>query len=225
MVLPFERNDRHCFGDMDSRVGSRWCRLRVLLRAEGRRPIHYALGASEIYMGEFAELGPLDVQYSDPDREERMSALDEVHVLDRVHAFALKALDETVILMMSRTRKKSEVILPLCMEFTTKLVAPMLQNVDVVHHTAVARMLKVAEEYAVRIMAPHQLDKRAEAIASALVETYPDHGFLIDREEAKKLGLPIQTVNDQLEDVLRMLADVLRREERSILGALTEVKP
>jgi len=37
-----------------------------------------ALGADKIFMNENAELGPLDVQIWDPDREESLSGLDEV---------------------------------------------------------------------------------------------------------------------------------------------------
>lgn len=37
--------------------------------------------------GMFGELGPLDVQIPDPEREEWISGLDEVQALERLHAF------------------------------------------------------------------------------------------------------------------------------------------
>ena len=39
------------------------------------------LGADHVILGRNAELGPLDVQIVDPDREQRISALDEVRLL------------------------------------------------------------------------------------------------------------------------------------------------
>ena len=51
------------------------------------------LGADEIIMNDHAELGPLDVQIYDPDREEVLSGLDEVQSLERLQAFAMGALD------------------------------------------------------------------------------------------------------------------------------------
>lgn len=44
-----------------------------------------SLGASRIIMGIDAELGPLDAQLWDSDREERTSALDEIQALERLH--------------------------------------------------------------------------------------------------------------------------------------------
>jgi len=35
-----------------------------------------ALGADRILLGKFAEIGPLDAQFDDPEREYRLSALD-----------------------------------------------------------------------------------------------------------------------------------------------------
>ena len=50
-----------------------------------------ALGAERIVMGADAELGPLDAQLWDTEREERTSALDEIQALERLHTVALRA--------------------------------------------------------------------------------------------------------------------------------------
>jgi ClpP class serine protease len=52
------------------------------------------LGADQIILCANAELGPLDVQIFDPNREDLRSALNEVQALERLNAFALKAVDE-----------------------------------------------------------------------------------------------------------------------------------
>jgi len=48
-----------------------------------------ALGANRVLMHEHAELGPLDAQIFDRDREEYGSALNEVQALERLHASAM----------------------------------------------------------------------------------------------------------------------------------------
>jgi hypothetical protein len=65
------------------------------------------LGADAIIMNEHAELGPLDVQIWDPDREEHMSGLDEVQALERLQAFAMDATDRMMLMLIRRTGKKA----------------------------------------------------------------------------------------------------------------------
>lgn len=67
---------RHCSGF--TVIIPRWAKSAATL---------LSLGADAIRMAPLAELGPLDVQLYDPEREEHMSALDEVQALERLHAF------------------------------------------------------------------------------------------------------------------------------------------
>jgi membrane-bound ClpP family serine protease len=70
------------------------------------------LGADEIIMNTHAELGPLDVQLYDADREEAFSGLDEVQSLERLEAFAMGCVDRLMLLLLQRTRKKTKTLLP-----------------------------------------------------------------------------------------------------------------
>lgn len=87
-----------------------------------------ALGAEEILMGTDAELGPLDAQQWDTEREERTSALDEIQALERLHSAALEQLDETMMVMMSGAQKRTEVMLPIACRFVSDLMKPLLEN-------------------------------------------------------------------------------------------------
>jgi hypothetical protein len=142
-----------------------------------------SLGASNIILAADAELGPLDVQLLDYDREERTSALNEAQVLERLHAAALDALDQTMMLLAMRTRKKMDNLLPHSLKFVSEMMRPMFEKVDVVHYTQRARELKVAEEYAIRLLQPKYSKIVAENIARRLVEKYPEHEFVIDADE------------------------------------------
>lgn len=121
-----------------------------------------ALGADGIALGTDGELGPLDAQFADRDREDWLSALDEFQALERLHAFALQAVDSSMLLLMHRTGKKIETLMPLVLRLVTDMTRPMFENIDAVHYTQMARVLKVAEDYAVRLLQPTYTEQQAQ---------------------------------------------------------------
>lgn len=177
---------RHCGGY--TVVVPRWAKSAATL---------FSLGADRIMLGSMGELGPLDAQLSDPDRESTMSALDEIQALERFHAFAMDAADSTMFMLTQRTGKKVETLLPMVLQFAADIVRPLIQSVDAIHYTQMSRVLKVAEEYAVRLLEP-KYGPQSARIASALVERYPDHEFVIDAEEARTVGLEVEHLEKDL---------------------------
>ena len=167
------------------------------------------LGADTIFMGEHCELGPLDVQIMDPEREDTISALDEVQSLERFHAFALKAFDSPMFLLKKRSNKKLKTLLPISSKFAMDMVRPLLEKIDIVQYTQMSRILKVAEQYAIRLMSRHYPSPKAEKIASILVEQYPEHGFLIDRDEARSIGLRVKAIPDEQAEIISRLGPAL----------------
>lgn len=155
-------------------------------------------------LGENAELGPLDVQVWDADREGIRSALDEVQALQRLHAFALEAFDSTMILLALRSGKAYEKLMPIAFQYSTEMMRPLLEKIDTVHFSQASRQLKEAEEYAVRLLRP-RCGAQCERIASDLVEKYPEHGFPIDSDELTRLGIPPSIPDEKLEEILQEL--------------------
>lgn len=148
-----------------------------------------SLGADQILLGQDAELGPLDAQILDPEREDSCSALDEVQALERLNAAALGAIDETILLLKIRSGKKLETLLPIATRFVADMMRPLLEKIDTVHYSQMQRMLKEAEDYAIRLLQPRYSEGKAKTIARHLVEKYPEHGFVIDAQEAAQIGL------------------------------------
>jgi hypothetical protein len=188
-----------------------------------------ALGASEIILNTDAELGPLDVQIFDPEREEIASALDEVQSVERLHASALSLLDQTMMFLITRTGKKVDTTIPQVLKFVSDMMRPMFESIDVVHFTQRARALKVTEDYAVRLLRSEYPREEAERIASRLVSAYSEHGFVIDAEEAEDFGGPevraqIKTVKPTPDQVSLMDSLVPVLGHQTILGRLQEVK-
>jgi len=192
-----------------------------------------SLSASSIVFGPDAEVGPLDVQMWESDREEWSSALNAVQALERMNAFSTSAIEQLVPLLKRRTEKKLDTLLPLVLDYVTNFVSPLLAKIDTVEYTKKSRELKVAEEYAIRLMMPNYPLEEAERIARALVENYPAHEFVIDRNEAITvktikagkvfgLGLKSTQVSPEAGKALDLLGASVPKA--NIIGRVVEMK-
>jgi hypothetical protein len=181
-----------------------------------------ALGAEVVMMGADAEMGPLDAQLWDTEREERASALDEVQALERLHSVALEQLDETMITLVAGTAKRTDVLLPIACGFVSEMMAPLLDKIDTVHYAKQSRVLKVAQDYLERLLIPHY-GSSARDIADRLVNHYPEHGFVIDRTEMGAiLGRDLEPP-DEAKDAIETLDERLLTEPAFVaIGKLEE---
>ncbi len=180
-----------------------------------------ALGADDIILGEDAELGPIDMQVSDPDTEDSRSVLEYVQSLERLEAYTLRFFDDAMTLLLHRTHKKVGTLLPSTVELVTNVVRPLFENVDVVQYTQMARLLKVMEDYASRLMFRKFGDK-ADDIAKDITSQYADHSFVIDREEAERLGLRIAAPNADRDKWLSALSQQVHNNIPSMIGRVEE---
>jgi hypothetical protein len=173
-----------------------------------------ALGADEIVLGAFGELGPLDSQVHDPEYGGYHSALDETKAMYRIRSFALEAYDRTKEVMENDSNLKNTAeLIPFAMGFALGLVRPLLEDLDTVHYTLYERVLRNNEEYASRLLRHHpdtRVQERANDIAFHLVQNYFDHGFDIDVEEARGFGLEtVRGPNEKEAPILDELATQL----------------
>jgi len=191
-----------------------------------------ALAGSTIIKAEDAEFGPLDVQVMDLEREEYGSALNAVQSLERINAFSLTVIDQLTPLLMSRSGRRLDVVLPMVMDYTVKLVRPLLEKIDTVDFTRRSRELKVAEEYALRLMKSSYSFEEAKRIAQHLVDQYPTHEFVIDREECKMrlrsgtgttygIGLKLEDTSPEVNAALDLIIPFLGN--LNVIGRVKEV--
>jgi hypothetical protein len=179
------------------------------------------VGGFPIHMGSEAELGPLDVQMYDDDKEAWDSALNVVQSFERLNAYALTAYDQAMQLLLLRTGKKPFTLMPHALQYATSIVGPLADKIDTFEVTSKSRELKVAEDYAVRIMRPNYPEATARNIARNLVERYSTHGFVIDRTEAApgaggratpfNLGLRIADSSPEIEAIFTQLTPFLEK--------------
>lgn len=181
-----------------------------------------ALGADEVIMGRDAEIGPLDAQLWDGEREEHSSALDEVQALEQLHKVALEQLDQTMMMMVTNIRKRTDVLLPHATKFVNDMMRPLLDKVDTVHYAKQARILKIAEEYARRLMA-NRPRHEANRVADKLVNGYPEHAFVIDRDETERERfLPVIEPSDEVTEALERVERYLWKNNTLAFGRVEE---
>jgi hypothetical protein len=149
-----------------------------------------ALGADEIILGDDAELGPLDVQIPDFDVEERrVSALDMVQAVEQLEESAIEAATRMLKSLKDRTHKRYNLLLEHSLHFAAEVTKPLFEKIDAVSYSRTSRMLKEAEDYAVRLLTKRRFKADdAAAIARDLVKRYSTHEFVIDIDECKRLG-------------------------------------
>ncbi|HXN23335.1 MAG TPA: hypothetical protein VOA41_11400 [Candidatus Dormibacteraeota bacterium] len=182
------------------------------------------LGAEKIIIGKNAELGPLDAQLYDNDREQRLSALDEIQALERLNAFALQAVDTSMIYLKRRTKKSLNVLLPGVQNFVATMLRPLFEKIDTVHYTQMSRLLKVAEEYAVRLLQPKFNPDRATEIARFLVHEFPTHDFFINLEDTERAGLDfVEEATGDVDSAIEEMIGFIQNE--TYIGRLEEITP
>jgi len=183
----------------------------------------FSLGADKIVMSRFAELGPLDVQIEDADKEERFSGLEIVQAIERLNSEAMRALDQQMVFWLMRSRKKLDTLLPVVTHFVSEMMRPLFEKIDTVNYTGMARALKVAQDYAERLLETAGMNPRAaKQIAERLTTAYSEHGYVLDCNELNRIGMKnVEEADGALGDVLEQLAFMGRG--KTMLGPLKEV--
>jgi hypothetical protein len=170
------------------------------------------LAADTIYMSELAELGPLDVQLSDPIEtgEKQLSPLNEFKSMEFLADHAMEVLDTFGSVMQERygmsVRDSIEQMRPV----VTEMMKPLYESVNPMTMGEHRRDLAVGEQYAKRLLMQTG-NTHVDDIVHKLVWDYPSHGFNIDFEEARTLQLPIEQLDakqaDQLIDLILELGE------------------
>ena len=141
------------------------------------------------------------------------------------------ALDQSVHLLLARTQKKSVAVLPHALQYATTIIGPLVDKIDSIDLTRKSRELKVASDYATRVMRPYYPLSKSKDIASKLVERYSTHGFVIDRDEAgynpisnadrsNQIGLNISEPNEEVENLFTQMVPFLKSE--TLIGRMVE---
>lgn len=179
----------------------------------------WALGAKSIQMGEIAELGPLDIQIRDLETDIWDSALNETQALQNLTRESLTLYYANAALLKKLYHTKQfDTVSKISFNLVTEMVRPLVEKIDAVHYNKMVRHMRIMKMYAETLMkrAGYAAQKASE-ISEALVEQYPDHGYVIDVEEAKQLGLKITEPDTVVQGLLRRIESACS-DEHVLLG-------
>lgn len=138
-----------------------------------------ACAGDEIIFSEISELGPMDPQIKEEEKNRRYSPLAIKHILEFLSAESKAGHGDLV------------------KTIADKLPTPMTLGENL-------KSLETGKEYLTKLLSRRMLKEKAHEdvriIAEQLVTGYPDHGYCIDYEEAKNIGLNVSKTNINVEN-------------------------
>jgi hypothetical protein len=189
------------------------------------------LGTDAIFMSPAAELGPLDVQIEHPDREGLIvSGLD---VSDSLAFLARTAIDNVIsggASVLAYTGLSRQHVLHELFQFMAQFLQPSVTKIDphLVHQAA--QQLQVAEAYAVKMLKNRNVVNdmvmdadEARNLMRHLVNHYPAHEFVISRDEARSLGLPVENAETYFRwGQIKRVYDTFVEGDQSLIGLFAD---
>jgi hypothetical protein len=179
------------------------------------------MGAQEIYVGEHAELGPLDVQIYEEEKAGKgsfSSALNPFKSLEQLVTASVEALAAAMRFIVDEYDMSYEDSLPHAVAFVGVTTGPLVGRLDPVRLGQYNRELAVAIEYGQRLLTRHQglSPNDATKLAEKLVYGYPSHEYIIDYHELKALGFRVHLFEDEEREAQQGLLALAESEERIV---------
>lgn len=144
------------------------------------------IGADKLIFGDRGELGPLDIQLSKPDEMfESMSGLDIIQAINALENQLLDSFRTYLLDIRGGSRIKTRMAAEIATKLAEGFIGPIAARIDPVTLGEHQRAMQIAYDYGERLnntvssLLPDALIK--------LVSSYPSHGFVIDRKEARSL--------------------------------------
>ncbi len=150
------------------------------------------LNADHVFMGEFAELGPLDVQVEDELDKGKQSfpPLNEFKSMEFLKEHATEYLDFFTELLVERGLSVKQALHE-AIPGVVGIMNPLYGHIDPSKLGSYRRMLAEGEEYAKRLLNSVN-NERVDDLVQQLVWEYPSHNFVIDYDEAESIGIPVK---------------------------------
>ncbi len=185
-----------------------------------------AVGADKVYLSAFGELGPLDSQIRDPRNPVVwVSALDCYQSVDYVRDFGIKTVKEVLDRLVLATDKRISVndLVSTASTFSLGIIDPMMRSVSALDFGGWGRSLMISEHYARKLLEARNEDggpalssqnsRKAAKIAHDLVYGYPHHLFPIDIYEARRIGLRVEMMDNDLYEKAIKVVNACRKKD------------
>src|SRR5271157_4537931 len=179
------------------------------------------LNADHVFMGEFAELGPLDVQIEDELEKGKQSfpPLNEFKSMKFLKEHATEYLDFFTELLVDRGLSVKQALHE-AIPGVVGIMNPLYGHIDPSKLGSYRRMLAEGEEYAKRLLNSVN-NERVDDLVQQLVWEYPSHNFVIDYDEAESIGIPVKRLGLAEEKALIKAILGLQEDDISYSGFAT----
>lgn len=163
-----------------------------------------ALSGHEIRMGPRAELGPLDMQMEHKNLEGMgpMSALEAVQPINYFIDLASEVAFDIGRTIRNEVQLSRHDALELALGHSQALLAPVFSKFEPSAVSQAERQLEVGAKYAAELLRRYHFGGEqtkagmVDAIARHLVWGFPDHGYVIWRDEVAELGLNVKPAEE-----------------------------
>jgi hypothetical protein len=165
-----------------------------------------ALGADELVISEFGELGPLDAQLNAPVELGRMSSgLTSVQALRALQAEVLHFFQYHFVQLRGGAGLPTRLAAEQASEMASGLFSPIYAQIDPMQLGEIERGTTTSRQYGERIGTANLKDGALEK----LVTYYPSHDFVIDRDEARELFRRVREPTTDEAELLKYLEPIL----------------
>ena len=169
-----------------------------------------AIGSDSIAFAPFGELGPLDVQMAMPEELIlRSSGLDILQALASVVDAASDAFANN-LLALTRAGLSTRIAARIATDLTTGLFKEITSQIEPIRLGEAVRANQIAMRYGEQLRTANLRDGALDELVSG----YPDHGFVIDYEEARALFVTVDYLNSLESRIAAKLGEEIRYPSR-----------
>ena len=163
------------------------------------------LAGSKIYIGDMGELGPLDIQLAKQDEiEEAASGLLIETTLRTLEATATRMFLSITKTIRNETRVTTKMASEISAKMVIGLMGPVYGQVEPLRVGENARAMAITMQYGRRLSITSKC-LNDPASLEYLIRGYPDHGFVIDRKEAKSIYKDVEKPTGTMTDLMAAL--------------------
>ncbi|OCG56970.1 SDH family Clp fold serine proteinase [Gilliamella sp. Nev3-1] len=145
------------------------------------------ISANRLFIGNRGELGPLDIQLQKEDEiGARNSGLDIFKAINHLQERAINSFNSYVKDIRYSTRISTRLSAEIAEKLTDSVISPIASQIEPMKVGEHQRALEICLEYGVRL-ATKSKNLISNDLLGKLTMGYPDHAFVIDRCEARKL--------------------------------------
>lgn len=169
------------------------------------------LGAHELVMTDCGELGPLDVQLTQRDElGESKSGLELVEAMRSARQQAFNMFEEYMLAIKEKSDNlvSFKTATDIAARMAIGLYQPIFAQFDPTVMGETFRAMRIARGYGERLLVKGKNCSPQTLVG--LIDSYPDHGFAIDRSEAIRLFTRVRPPNKEESALVKALGDGFR---------------